>query len=326
MRKETKTPSTIKPVELAYYHRGRFESNKFFNSDRAILMDSNFRVSSENTASTLKIMKEGSEIGGFGIEWEMLVDSIKGTNENHIKKTVCANLLTMIFEKVFPNDLFKTEADCTVDIECVSQVMSKAFIRNNYKNFKACYDNFFPGFGISTGNTSCGMHVNISASLFGKDASERTKNARKLGYIINKNYNFFAVAFNRDRRATRWCPQMSTSKDVWKNNAVTSFPTSHSSCCYNWSHWSNGNGRVEIRLVGGQENYACFRNTMETIFFLMDKVKKMSWDDLDDLTKVFNGCNSYVFDRIKDNCLNAGVISSADVEKIRPTVVAVRFL
>lgn len=324
MRKESKTENNARLKRVSGYHCGSFENIKFFNSDRPILLDRNFKVSSENTASTLGIKKVGSEIGGYGIEWEMVAPNL--STRDGSKGTILCNLVDMVFDKVFPSDLFKTEEDCTVDIECISQIMSKAFIRNNYRNFKACYDRLLSGFGITTDSEKCGMHVNISASLFGKDASERTKNARKLGYLINKNYNFFAVAFNRDRRATTWCPQMSTSKDVWKNNAITSFPTSHSACCYNWSHWCDGNGRIEIRLVGGQKNYPCFRNTMETIFFLMDKIKKMSWDDLDDLTKVFNGCNQYVFDRIKDNCLRANVISVDDVEKIRPSVVRADYI
>lgn len=323
MRTDAKQENNATLKRLSGYHGGEFESIKFFNSDRPILLDENFKVSANNTASTLSIKKVGSEIGGFGIEWEMVAPNLTVTD--YSKSTILCNLVDMVFDTVFPKDLFKTESDCTVDIECVSQIMSKAFIRNNYRNFKACYDRLLSGFGITTDSVKCGMHVNISASLFGKTATERTENARKLGYLINKHYNFFKVAFNRNASATSWCPQMTTSKANWQNNSISSFPTSHSACCFNWRHWDNGNGRIEVRLVGGQKNYACFRNTMETVFHLMDMINKLSWDDLDDLTKVFKGCNSYVYDRLT-KCRNEYAMSDEQLAKIRPTVKTVEYI
>ena len=65
---------------------------------------------------------------------------------------------------------------------------------------------------------------------------------------------------------------------------------------------------------------------METVFHLIDRVNKLSWRDLDDVEKLFTGCNNYVFDRLSSNCLNAGVITSDIVNAIRPTVKQERFL
>ena len=304
---------------LSYYHGSHFETLGFFNSDRFVRVTPDYRVSSDNTKSTLSIIKEGSEVGGYGLELEVCCNTIKAEG----RKTVLANIMSMIFKQLFPNDLFRMEEDCTVHAECVTQVMSKSFIRNNYKNFKTMWNEYFPSFGITTENGQCGMHVNISLSLFGKDREEQIKNVRKLGYTINSNYNFFKVAFNRTGETT-WCPKMNSTLEYWRDTDIYDFPTSHSECCINMAHVSQG--RVEIRLVGGQKNFACFRNTMETIFFLVDRVKKLNWKDCNNLEKVFTGCNSYVFDRIKDNCFRNDVVSIETIEKIRPTVKEVIYL
>ena len=83
--------------------------------------------------------------------------------------------------------------------------------------------------------------------------------------------------------------------------------------CMNYSHFQTG--RIEIRLVGGQEDYYTFRNTMETIFFLTERVKHASWDDLDNMVKFFSGCNQYVYKRLCDCGL-----STEDMMKINENV------
>lgn len=316
MRKESKTEKRVEIKALSSYHGGHYKQLSLYNSDRVIKLDSDYKVSRDNTASTLKLVKEGKEANGYGIEWEMVC----GETNN---RTIVCNLMHMIFENVFPDDLFKIESDCTVDVECISQVMTKAFIRNNYNAFKAVYQRYFPAFGITTNDERCGMHVNLSLALLGKDRDTQIENARKLGYLINKHYDLFKVAFNR-LGSTRWCPRMRHTMDYWKTNSIYDFPTSHDECCVNMGHVRQG--RLEIRLVGGQKNFACFRNTMEVVFHIVDNIKSLKWEDLDDLTKVFSGCNNYVFDRLSTNCLQANVISASDIEKIRPSVKPVQYL
>ena len=302
---------------VAYYHGGNFETLCFYNSDRKIKANSNYTVSEDNSPSTLKLVKVGQHMNVFGIELENV-----STNLRSAGFTTYANVLDLIFDKAgFDSDFFKIEQDSTVDTECITQTFTKSWLRNNYKSFKAMYE-LFERFGITTNSTKCGMHVNIDLSNFGKDYETQVENARKLGYLINKHYDFFRNAFYRPG-SVEWCGRMSTSKEYWKNTPTYDFSGSHGNC-YNASHIREH--RVEIRLVGGQKNYPCFRNTMETVFFIVNRVGKLSWDDLDDLTKVFKGCNNYVFDRISTNCFRANTITLADVEKIRPTVKDERFL
>lgn len=311
------------------YHSGDFESRKAYTSDRMINLADDYTVSTDNTASTLKsIAKVGSRLPLNGIEWELVTDFCPvGHEASAADQTLCANVMKLCFDKAgFHDDFFKIEADCTVSVECISQTFTRGWLRNNYKCFKGAYS-MFSALQTTSNNTKCGMHVNLDLANFGKEYDTQVENVRKLGYLINKHYDFFCVAFNRDRRATRWCPRMNATKNYWKSTEIggwSGFPTGHDSCCVNMGHIRQN--RVEIRLVGGQKNYACFRNTMETVFCIVDAVKKLSWDSLDDLTKVFKGCNNYVFDRIASNCLTAGVVDSATVEAIRPTVVTKNYL
>ena len=53
----------------------------------------------------------------------------------------------------------------------------------------------------------------------------------------------------------------------------------------------------------------------------VEAVKKLSWEDLDDLTKVFSGCNQYVFDRLNTKCKTAGAITTEQLDAIRNTVI-----
>ena len=321
MRRESLNYEHPELKELASYHGGHFESLKGFNSDRVINLNRDYTVASNNAPSTLKICKAGSHPAWIGFEWELKSGIAR------VSTTVLCNVLDLVMNKAgMPDDLFKIEADCTVDAECITQTFTRQWLRNNYKAFKAAYA-MFSELDITSNHYDCGMHANLDLYNFGKDRDTQIENVRKLGYLINHNYDLFKYAFYRQSVPaghTDWAPRMDGRMEYWKNTDISMFPTSHSSCCVNMAHINAG--RVEVRLVGGQRNYPCFRNTWETLFHVIDAVKKLSWNDLDDLSKVFAGCNNYVFDRLSSNCYNAGVISAEDIEKIRLTVKAVQYI
>ena len=307
---------TIK--HISGYHHSTFKLLCFYNSDRKIKVNPvDFTVSEDNSKSALTIVKAGQRFKGFGLELENVSESLTRAGMD-----VYVNLLYLIFAKAgFDEDFFRTEEDCTVDAECVTQIFSKTWLRNHYKCFKAMYE-LFNEFHISTSSSRCGMHVNFDLANLGESHEKQIENARKLGYVINKHYALMRVAFARGRE-TSYCRQMSTDMDFWKNTSLDRFYNDHG-CSYNLGHIRQN--RVEIRLVGGQRNYVCFRNTMETVFHIIDRVCKLSWTDLDDVTKLFKGCNHHVFNRLSDDCLRNGVITSEDVETIRATVKDERFL
>lgn len=286
----------------AYAYMG-FKSNKYFTSDRFIALDGNFK------------RPDGKPLKGYGLEIETECKGL--TNQ-----TVYAEVLSNIIFTHFPADLFKMQNDASLygdtSAECITQIMTKEFIRNNYANFKLMYNTYFEAFGISCSRSgNCGMHVNISNGCFGKTDDVQSTAIKKLYYLINHYFELMCALFNRNPRNTTYCARMHSEKSYCKNMDLTRQECSHG-ICFNLGHYNAG--RIEIRLVGGQSNYACFRNTMESVFFLVDKVKRINWDDLDDLTKVFEGCNQYVYDRLKSKCYEAGTISTAQLETIKATV------
>ena len=305
--------------ELACYHGSHFESLKGFNSDRNFNLNSDYTMSRDNTASALSIISAGARFKWLGIEWENVSPLRRSAGS-----TVYCNLLHMMIEKSgFPKDFWRIEADGSVDAECITQTFSKAWLRNNYKCFKALYE-CCAAFNVTTNDPRCGMHVNLDISWFGADLETQLENIRKLSYLINRHYDFFCVAFHRDRNHTTYCGRMTSTKEYWKNfnfeNAVNDHYIS-----MNLSHVLRQK-RVEIRLVAGQKDYFGFRNTMETVFHIVERVSKLSWNDLDNLEKVLKGCNTYVFKRISTDCLTANVITQELVEKIFPTVKEVNYL
>jgi len=312
MRKNARTENRqVQQANLQAYHGARqmgvnyafcgFMENKYFTSDRAVKCDANFNRC------------DGKPMKGYGLEIETGWALSNGSSTAY---NVLSNVLQTAVFPVFPAGLFKQQMDSTITgTECITQVMTKEFIRNHYKDFKTMYNDLFPMFGIRCDDGNCGMHVNISNGLLGTTAKVQETSVRKLYYIINKHYDFFKVALYRTG-STRWCAKMDYRNA--KTMDVYNMPSSHGNC-FNGSHFREG--RIEIRLVGGQKNFACFRNTMEVIFHVIGALKGLSWTDCDDLTKIFAGCNQYVFDRIKSKCKDAGTISQADVDAIGATVI-----
>lgn len=312
MRKDAKTIKTATLSTVDQYHGGiwgsenyafaGFRSNKYFTSDRFIGLDNHFN------------RPDGKPLKGFGLEIETECRGIHSAQ-------VYAEVLNNVIFPHFPADLFKLQSDGSlggdVSAECITQVMTREFIRNQYSAFKLMYDTYFPAFNISCG-TNCGMHVNLSNALFGRTETAQAEAIRKLYYIVNKHYDFCCALFNRSSSNTGYCARMPHSKEYAKNLDLRNNRSDHY-ICFNLGHFTSG--RVELRLVGGQKNFPCFRNTMESVFFMVDAVKRLSWNDCDDLAKIFSGCNQYVFDRIKSFCAQRGTITAAQVDAIRETVV-----
>ena len=174
----------------------------------------------------------------------------------------------------------------------------------------------------------CGMHVNMSNALFGKNEETQIDNIKKFAYFINatNNYKLCCKLLNRSYSRIGYCSQM--EQYMTKNSAQnadaywwTEDESDHS-VSMNLAHYSNG--RVECRLVGPQPKYANFRNTMEVIFHLIDRLNNISWAKIDDLYEVFKGCNQYVVDRLYD-CYNDGLITGELYSKINDAKTSVDF-
>lgn len=314
MRKEAKTQKNAVLSQVHNYHEMQavgnyayqgFKQNKYFTSDRFIPLDANFH------------RPDGEPLKGYGLEIET---ECRGLSN----RTVYAEVLNNIIFAHFPADLFKLQRDGSLggdtSAECITQVMTKGFIRNNYNNFKLMYDTYFPAFQIScSASGNCGMHCNISNAIFGRTKEAQDMAIRKLLYIVNRHFGFFCALTNRDRSHTDYCDRMPqfTSMNACKTANLANCPSNHY-ICFNLGHYTEG--RIELRLVGGQSTFGCFRNTMESIFHVIEAVKTLSWSNLDHLEKIFAGCNQYVFDRLNTLCKRAGTITDTELNAIRGTV------
>ena len=316
MRKTAKTATTTTTLShidgyhaqsdwaINYAFQG-FRSNKYFTSDRYMQLDEHFRRA------------DGKPLKGYGLEIETECSGLSNS-------TVYAEVLEKIIFPHFPADLFKLQRDGSlggdVSAECITQVMTKEFIRNQYASCKMMYNTYFPAFGISCNSGRCGMHVNISNACFGRSEATQALAIRKLLYVVNHYFSLICALTARDARRTQYCGRMDrfASKSACQQADLNNMPSSHYNCC-NFSHFPEG--RIELRVVGGQKDFGQFRNTMESIFHLVEAVKTLKWEELDDVTKVFAGCNQYVYDRLKTLCYNAGTITRDQLTAIQPTVV-----
>lgn len=262
----------------SYAFRG-FKALKYFTSDRFIRLTENFQRT------------DGKPLQGFGLEIELACFSVLSTK-------VLAEVMDKIVFPHFPDDLFKMQRDGSLNgrtsVECITQPMTKEFIRNNYKSFKIMFNTYLPEFQIEA-DSSCGMHVNLSVGLFGKTEQQQLEAIRKLYYFVNRNYSLCCKLFRRDEQATCFCGRMPHDKEYCKNLNPARAGGGHD-VCFNWDHYHVG--RVELRLVGGQTTFAEFRNTMEAVFHLVKVMRTISWTKIDDLKAVFSGCNQYVHSRL----------------------------
>jgi len=310
-RKESFTERKVEVKDVEGYHHGQYEKKRLFGSDRP--MDAN---------EDYTLAKDGSVLPMIGIEWET-------QNWGITSQKIYANVLHHVVFANFHYDLWKIERDgsldqhgCTSSAECISQPMSKAFIRNNYRNFKAMWK-WAKELGISCTKTGdCGMHVHIANTCFGREKKTIYEAIRKFVYIINKHYDMMVYVFHRNPNAIGYCPveweftNMETVKGL--DFERDRFYDDHHTCV-NLGHIIAHNN-VELRLVGGQKDYGCFRNTMECVFHIVDTVKHISWKDCDDIVKIFSGCNQYVYDRLCTLVYQANKITLSQLEKIRETV------
>ena len=309
MRQEARQERQVNIANVAGYHCGnrQYEKKVVFASDRP---------QEANDDYTLK--KDGTLPAMIGIELETECWGI--TN-----RTIYANLLRDVVFKVFPDNLWKIESDATlnggdVGAECITQPMTKAFIRNQYRNFKAMYQ-YFESFGISASRSgNCGQHAHISLTCFGRTKAAQDEAIRKLFYIVNRHYDLICALLYRRADRQEWCSRMDYTQ-AWTMD-LYNMSGNHGNGC-NYSHYRNGN--VELRIPGGQKDYPCFRNTMESIFHLIEASKSISRKDCDDVTKIFAGCNQHVFDRLRSYCAERGTISAEQLETIRATVKTVDF-
>lgn len=315
MRKEAKQEKNVQLTNVQGYHAGGYngnyayqgyKANKYFTSDRYINLDENFN------------RPDGKPLRGYGLEIETECYGIDN-------ETVLAEVYDKVIFSHFPEGLFKMQHDGSLrgntSAECITQVMTREFIRNNYKNFKLMYNTYFKAFDISCDRTgNCGMHVNISNALFGRTQAAQELAIKKLLYIVNKHYNLFCVLTNRNLSRTMYCAQMTeyATKQGAQGADLNHMSGSHGNCI-NASHYPEG--RIELRIVGGQKDFGCFRNTIESVFHVVEAVKNLSWNDCDDVTKIFAGCNQYVLDRLATKCFESRVITREQLNAIVPTTI-----
>ena len=319
MRKDARNQIERECARIQGYHEGGtwddeqqyafmgYTENRYFTSDRFIKLNEQFE------------REDGKPLKGYGLEIEIECFDI-------CNQKALAEVLDKIIFAEFPPHLFKMQRDGSLagdsSAECITQPMSKEFIRNNYRNFKLMYNHYFPIFNISAVETGdCGMHVNISNANFGRDEKTQEMAIRKLYYIVNKHFNLMCSLLNRDKRNTCYCGKMDC--DVAKTMDIHNVDSNHY-ICFNLGHYDAG--RIELRLVGGQKDFGCFRNTMESIFHLVEASKTLDWKELDDVVKIFKGCNSYVFDRLETLVYRNGDITTEQLDSIKATVKTERFI
>ena len=184
MRTECRKEKQINIETIHGYHRGDYEKTGIFVSDRMTETGPDYRL------------PDGGWAPVYGIEMET-------QNWGINNREVYATIIKKVCFSVFPANLWKCEDDCSIRrnadtaAECITQPMTKAFIRNHYQSFKAMFDTF-PLIGTDNARTGdCGQHVHINITCFGRSKKVQDEAIRKLYYIVNKHYNLMLALLYR---------------------------------------------------------------------------------------------------------------------------------
>lgn len=296
-------------VSRNYAQAGYGDKRYYYASDRKVELE---RINGE------WVRKDGKPIKGYGLEIELANNAIVSTS-------IATNVLRTMVLNHIDEDLFKIQSDGSLrgssTAEAITQVISKEAVRNYYPKWKRMYDENMPETGWQT-NSSCGMHVNISLAVFGKEAKAQFDAIKKLCYFVNNRFSFSCWLFHRSIGSTDYCAPRETFGNLAYMKGLSmaearSFVSSHG-VSFNWGHYgeSPSTARVELRLVGPQDSYIRFRNTMECVFHLVEACKSLSWASMDDPKAVFKGCNKYVVQRLGD-LVRAGLLTQADFDAIK---------
>lgn len=239
----------------------------------------------------------------FGLEIEM--------ESGQTNRDTLAFLVEYGVYPLFPNGLMKQQRDGSLrgntSTEIITQPMTKAFIRNQYNAFKAMW--LFLKQHDTMPGASCGMHTNVSMVCFGKTREAQEKAIMRLHNYFANHYETACALVKRDTRCTGYCGRMRAN-----------YLDRRGSHCdmMNYSHMdeSNGAARVEIRLVGPQRTFASFRNTLETIFHLVEAAK--DGRDFENVRALWRGCNECVMQRLSD-LVSLGLMDMDDYNYIKST-------
>lgn len=300
MRREARQVTEMSYTTVQGYHNNTWDSSYAMNGfSRGFLY----------WASDRPIPAENVDIPkGFGIEWE----TVSGVNNQR----VMVFALSTIAEQIFTKGFVKFQNDCSLggesNAEMITGIMTKAFIRNSYTKWREFY-RVTRDMDICP-DESCGQHINISIANFGTTKEKQLANMVKLHNWIQNNYSFSCKLFKRDENHTHYAGQTRTlTVEQAENENV---PTGHG-CSINWDHVYEdiNTARFELRLVGPQKTFPSFRNTMETVFWLVKQSKELSAKDWENPVKLWSGCNQYVMQRL------SGFLNPADEETIRNAVV-----
>lgn len=295
MRREARTDMVLRVIPVQGYHQRGIDERTFGTNYAASGFEHGFRYYASDR------YKACSDIAiplGWGLEVE-----IASALASQKALVYCLN---NAIEDMFGEGFVKYQNDGSLEplqrggstVEMITQVMTKAFIRNSYTKFKAFW-NFMEGINTMP-NESCGMHVNISVGNFGRTEETRLANMIKLANWINGNYELACKLVKRNIDTTFYCGEMAQIEDAEQARDLAEWSDHHVSV--NWGHVFEdvSTARIEIRLVGPQTSFPCFRNTMETLFWLVHQCKYLTAEEMENPVKLWGGCNQYVFDRLRN--------------------------
>lgn len=300
MRKESRQAVTMNYQTIQGYHNRTWDE-----SYASTGFDCGFRYwASDRPIDADKVENPK----GYGIEWE----TVSGINNQR----VMVFALSTIANEIFTRGIVKFQNDSSLggesNAEMITEIMTKAYIRNNYNAWKEFY-NVTKAMDICP-DESCGQHVNISIANFGKTKEKQIESMVKIHNWMSKNYELACKLLKRNETHTMYCRRMEeiTPDDVKNDNVITGHGV-----CINWAHVNEDTktARLEIRLVGPQKTFVMFRNTLEVIFWLVKQSKELPAKDWDNPEKLWSGCNQYVMQRL------SGFLDADTERKIAAAVV-----
>lgn len=177
-------------------------------------------------------------------------------------------------------------------IEIVSNPMTIDYFKKVdwAKLLKLCQES---GYYSHDANSSCGLHIHISRSVFGKDEKSQELAIKKLVNFVNNFFDDFVKLSRRNStQVNDWCGKYYDNYTGVANSKrlIDRFNKGSHGDRYFAVNLTNDD-TIEFRLFRGTLNLASFLASVDIVWNVFKNAKTISWENINNIEAWFKGIN-----------------------------------
>lgn len=248
--------------------------------------------------------KDGETFKGYGLELEVEM----GSNSNYSTSEVSSEVHKLLGDHAY----FEHDGSLYNGFETITRPHTKEEL------FKLEWDKILETYidmecKSHIGN-HCGLHIHASREVFGDTKDEQDDNIAKLIFFTEYYWDDY-VKFSRRSNPNRWSSRYFSEDVIIREDDIKNLTKSYQ----NRYHAINLNNKntVEFRIARGTLKYTSFMATLDFTIKLAENASKISWEDVTNLDKWFDGMSDNTKEYLKyRNAFNGKTTNPRSKEEI----------